>query len=173
MALRELNIPNAAHFEAELALQHEPKLVKQLVVRARLLRFALRGLNARQAAQLIGEPYQTVRAIYADPTFKREVQQRINGAFEGVDSQFVAEQKTVTDAIKDKAGAAFNYLCELLEDPNAHPGYRMRAAQDILDRNEDTQAGSTITKRIDPAQLALAARTAQEMDDVIPIRKKA
>lgn len=63
----------------------------------------------------------------------------------------------------------------MLDDPSTHPGYRVRIAQDILDRNDETQAGSTLTRRNwDPEQLRHAAEVAAEMDNkVLEFRKRA
>lgn len=142
----------------------EPRLVQQIALRGLLLRFAMRGLNASEASEAAKVPYQTVRTIYADPEFKHEVRRRIDSAFGDADDEFFANKLTLAERIRDKGNDAFRVLCEMLDDPATHPGYRMRIAQDILDRNEQTQAGFTTRRLIDTDQLRLAAQTAIEME---------
>jgi len=144
------------------------------ILRARALRLALRGLNATRAAAVLGCHPTTARKIYADPAFQKQVRLRVDSVFTDIDASFKTAEDTLHERIQSKARAAFEVLAGMLDDPGTHPGYRMRIAQDLLDRNEETQAGRTLTtRRLDPEQLHVAAATAREMDNVIPLRKKA
>lgn len=170
----KLNIPdNDAALAAELC--GEPRLVRQVARRAWLLRLAMRGLNAKEAAAIVGCSPAVVRDMYRDDNFKAEVKRRINVALDTGDEKFVAAQLTLAEKIRRKGDKAFEILCTLLEDPDVHPATRVRIAQDLLNRNEETQAGFQVTKKtFDTEKLRHAALVAAEMDGrVIPIRKEA
>jgi hypothetical protein len=144
------------------------------VLRARALRLALRQVSARKAAPLLGISYDTARAIYRDPAFQSEVRRRLDCVFEDVDAQFARKTLTLNEKITEKSDAAFQVLCEMLENEATLPGHRIRIAQDILDRNSETQAGHTIRHTtLDIEKLRAAGNAAREMDKVIPIRKEA
>lgn len=151
-----------------------PQHLPREVLRARALRLALKQISARKAAPILGIAYETARKIYADPSFQADVRKRIDLAFEDVDTAFVESHKTLHEKIAEKGDRAFQELVNLLEDSNTLPGHRIKIAQDILDRNEETQAGKTIRHTtLDVDKLRNAALAAREMDNVIPIRKKA
>ncbi len=139
--------------------------------RAKLLRLAAQGINARQASGIINVPYATVLSEYADPEFKVQLHALMEQAFSDVDGKFGAFNLTLHDRIRLKSEEAFQTLCELMDDDTNHPAIRARIAQDMLDRNPESQAGSVIRhERIEADQLALAARAAEEMNNVLPFR---
>lgn len=146
-------------------------LVRQAVRRVQLLRLALKGLNAKQAAQVVGCSHQTALQIYADPEFRRACLSKLEGAFAGIDDTFARSHLSLHERLAEKSTAAFEVLCTMLDSESTHPSLRVKIAQDFLDRNPETQAGYTVqSKKWDPQQLAEAARVAREMDDrVIPI----
>lgn len=152
----------------------QPKLLKQSVVRAKLVRLAQRGLNASQAARHVPYSQQVVQTIYRDPTFRREVLGRVEEALGNVDESFHIEEETLHSRLKSSADEAFRVLYDMLTDKETHPGYRMKIAQDILDRNDETMAGhQVVRKTFDVEQLKQAARTAREMDDTLPMKRRA
>lgn len=156
-----------------LRQQVQPQALPKEVMRARLLRLALRGQNARQAAQACGYAYDTVRRIYADPAFQADFRKRVDLAFEDVDTEFIQSQKSLADKVSEKANTAFTVLCELLESEQTLAGHKIKIAQDILDRTAETATFSPRTTALDADKLRAAALAARDMDNVIPIRKKA
>lgn len=170
--LREVDL---SELEGEsLREQCIPQHLPKEVLRARALRLALQQISARKAAPLLGISYETARRIYADPSFQADVRRRIDLAFEDVDAAYAERNKTLHEKIAEKGERAFQELIQLMEDPNTLPGHRIKIAQDILDRNEDTQAGKIIKHtNLDIERLRMAGLAAREMDNVIPIRKKA
>lgn len=152
--------------------QVQPQHLPREVLRARALRLALKQVSARKAAPILGINYETARKIYADPSFQAEVRKRIDVAFEDVDTAFITGHKTLHEKIAEKGNAAFEALCQMLDDQGTLPGHRIKIAQDILDRNEATQAGKTVRHtNLDVDKLRVAANAAREMDNVIPFKK--
>lgn len=149
------------------------KRLPQSTRRMKLLRLAALGLNAKRAAEILGIDVQTVRREYRDPEFKKLALMRLEEAFEGVDEKFEGELLSLHDQIQIKGQEAFDTLCHLLGDKDAPSAVRARIAMDILDRNPNTQAGSIVRHGtlIDADQLSKAARVAEEMNGVIPIKK--
>jgi hypothetical protein len=95
-------------------------------------------------------------------------------AFVDVDSKLLSKDLSLHERLERKALEAFEVLAGMLDDANTHPGYRMRIAQDFLDRNPETQGGSTVRYgRLDPSQLREAASAARDMDNVVPIKRPA
>lgn len=141
--------------------------------RARLLRLAANGVNAKRAAELIGVGHQTVLKEYQDPEFRRQVVRLVESAFEDVDSNFEQMQLSLHDRIRLKSEEAFQTLCELMDSKDTHEAVRMKIAQDILDRNPETQAGHTVTHNsiAEVEELRRAAVAAREMDKIVPIKK--
>lgn len=164
---------HAAGLAAESAASAEPGLLRAQVLRAQLLRLATRGLNAREAAQIVGYAHHTVQKYYREPDFQATVRRRVEHALGDGDERVLEQRMTLADRLRQKSETAFTVLCEMLDDPATHPGYRMKIAQDFLDRNEETQGGSIVTRRtVDPEQLRHAAQVAAEMDsNVVPIKK--
>lgn len=144
------------------------RLIHTASRRAQLLRLAARGINAKDAALMVGVNPQTARGIYADPRFRQDVQKLIDNAFEGVDSNWARKKKTMHERLEEVADRSFEILETMLEDAATPKPLRTRIAQDFLDRNPETQAGfKTQTTIIDANMLTLAARTAKEMDKAV------
>lgn len=151
-------------------------LLKGVVLRQQLARLAMKGLDATKAARVVGCHPATSRAVYRDPTFRREVYSKVEGAFTDVDKAFVEDKKSLHQRLAEEAESAFTELVTMLHDASTLPSIKVRIAQDFLDRNPETQAGHTITK-LSPAlqseQLSAAAASAREMDSkVIPMRRQ-
>ncbi len=162
------------NFEASL-LDPETRHVtmRGMVTRQQLLRLAMKGLNAARAARAAGLNPYTVRAIYRDPAFRKEVYGRVNGAFEEVDQAFRETKKSLHECLAEEAERAFETLRDMLADQGTMPSLKVKIAQDFLDRNPETQAGHTVMRlgvAMQGEDLAHAARIAREMDSgVIPL----
>lgn len=150
------------------------RLMTQAVRRASLLRLALRGVNATKAAEVVGCSVATARAVYADPTFRASAIGRLDEAFADIDQGLATKKATLIERMSAKADEAFDMLCDIMDDPNTRVPYKIKIAQDFLDRNPETQAGHIVRTGplADPEKLSQAARVAKEMDGVILFPKK-
>jgi hypothetical protein len=156
------------NFEA-LLLDPETRHVtmRGMVTRQMLLRLAMKGLNATKAARAAGLNPYTVRAIYRDPNFRKEVYGRVDGAFDEVDKAFHETKKSLHECLAEEAEHAFETLRDMLADQQTMPSLKVKIAQDFLDRNPETQPGHTVTRfsmQMQSEELAHAARIAKEMD---------
>lgn len=151
--------------------QEGPRLLTTVVLRAQLLRLALKGLNATEAAKIVGCHEATARVHYRDPSFRDEVRAKVDQAFMDVDEAYTSKQKGIHERLNDQALRSFEDLIGMLENPDLHPSIRMRINQDILNRVEDAQPMHKVNTTVDAAALQRAASTAREMDKVIPFRK--
>lgn len=150
----------------------EPRLMTTIVLRAQLLRFAMRGLNATEAAKLAKCHPQTARMHYADKSFRQEVRAQLERAFDGVDDSFIEQKKTLHEMLEERAEKSFVDLVQMLQDPDLHPSIRMRINQDFLNRHADTAQVAKAQITFDPQALMRAGKTAKEMDSkIIPMRK--
>lgn len=132
----------------------------------------MRGYTAKKAAESLGIPYAAVLQEYKDREFRALAYGRLELAFSEIDGNFTEEKLSLHEKLASKANDAFKVLCELLDDEAVHPGVRVKIAQDMLDRNPDTQAGHTVRhERFDPEQLKRAAMVASEMDNVIEMKR--
>lgn len=165
--------------EAVERVEFEPqarKLLRSEIVRAQLLRMALRGLTAKQSSEALGCSYWLARQAYSEPEFRRKVLSKVEGALAYADELFTKQNKTLHERIAEKSEKAFEVLCELLESPSVHPSIRMRVGQDLLDRTPDVSKQTTVEHKhaFSAEQLVLAAKTAEEMSSkVISIKKVA
>jgi hypothetical protein len=141
------------------------RLLTQAVRRAQLARLAIRGVNAKRAAEILGCSHAVVREVYSDPSFRRGVVGRVDDAFADTDEAFAAKKRTLVERVEEKAEVAFEILCAMLEDDKTTPGHRIRIAQDLLDRHAETAPINRQHFKIDPLELSRAARVAQEMDN--------
>jgi|SRR5580658_1309347 hypothetical protein len=151
-------------------LEHRPQRISR---RLELLRLAMRGYSAKQAAESLEIPYSAALQEYRDREFRALAFGRLEHAFAEIDGNFEEEKKSLHERLAEKSNDAFRVLCELLEDEEVHPGVRVKIAQDMLDRNPDTMAGSVVRhEKFDPQQLMRAAQAASEMDNVIQLKRK-
>lgn len=157
----------------ELVDQAGGRLMTQAVRRAQLLRLAMRGVTANKAAEILGCSAATARVVYSDPMFRAHCLGQLEEAFADIDTAYAEKKATMVERMGAKAEDAFNALCEMLDDPNTKVPYKIKIAQDFLDRNPETQAGHIVRTGplADSDKLAQAARVAREMDNVIPIKK--
>lgn len=141
--------------------------------RSKLLRLAVQSVNAKRASELLGIGYQTVLAEYKDPSFRRQAHEMVESAFEGVDASLSNVQLSLHDRIRLKSEEAFDVLCNILDDEAENPALRAKIAVELLDRNPESQAGTTVRHGalVEATDLARAARAAEEMNKVLPIRK--
>lgn len=156
----------------------ETRLLRTSVTRIQLQRLAMRGLHASEAAKLLGISSATARSHYSDPDFRRAVLSKVDGAFIGTDAEFIERARTLTERLEEQATKSFQALQEMLE-PDTNKGreisdnLKYRIHTGFLDRHSET---ATITKAkvtVDPILLAVAARAAIEMDNVVTIKKSA
>lgn len=173
----EVELP-ASLAEALAAEEFRPlarRLLKSEILRAQLLRSALRGLTAKQSSEALGCSYWMARQCYAEPHFRRTVLSKVEGALAYADELYNKQTKSLHERIAEKSEKAFEVLCDLLENPSTHPSIRMRIGQDLMDRTPDLSKSTTVEHKhaFSAEQLVLAARTAEEMHkpNVISIRK--
>jgi hypothetical protein len=172
--MRVIEIPDAI-LEKVNAPEAGGKLMTQAVRRAQLLRLALRGVNAKKAAEVIGCSHATARAVYADPEFRKGCLGRLDDAFADIDASFATRKRSLIERMEEKAEVAFETLVGLLEAHDTKDVYKIKIAQDFLDRNPTTQAGHVVRTGplADPDKLSQAARVAREMDNVLIMEKRA
>ena len=156
-------------------LEFRDRLLKTSVTKTQLLRLAMKGLNATQAAKVVGCSAETARGHYADPEFRRAVLSRVEQAFEGIDQAFIERRKDLHELLEEQAYRSCEELMQLVEDPQLHPSLKVKIHQDFLNRHEDTKPLSGKSFKFDAGELRHASRVAQEMDKVIPMpmRKQA
>lgn len=154
--------------QVEVATPSQGQL-RQAVRRAHLLRLAMKGLNATEAAQVVGCAPETARAVYSDVEFRKAVLGGMERVFEGIDSEFVRRKASLHEMLEEQAYSSFTALQELLQE-DIHPGLKVKIHQDFMDRCPETQSQRTATLKFDPEQLALAARAAREMDAAIDVK---
>lgn len=148
----------------------EDKLLANAVMRLKLKRLAMRGVPPREAAKIVDYHEQTVRAIYRDPEFRKEVLMAVDGAFEEVDETFKVQAKTLTEALEEQAFESFNALVDMVRNDNLTANQRIKIHQDFLNRVEVSGHKNTnILKRGEDEvsradTLARAAQAAREMD---------
>ena len=153
------------------------QLLRSAVLRAKLLRCSMRGMNATQAAKIVGCSVATACAIYRESSFRRQTMGMVEGALSPGDQLYQERTKTVQERIQDATDTAFDLLMEVLADPTEDKRLRVKVAEGLLDRNPDTakQSQSTTTEihRFSVEELALAARAADELDrhSILPIRR--
>jgi hypothetical protein len=144
-------------------------LLTSAVVRAQLLRLALKQIPAAHAAKICGVCVATAQAVYRDPEFRREVLRKVESAFGDVDAAFAAKRKGLHEMLEEQAYESCQDLIDMLQNPDLHPSLRVKINQDFLNRHEES---STIQRgfKMDPSDLRHAAKVAQEMDNVIPFK---
>lgn len=148
----------------------DARLLSSAVTRSQLMRLAQKGLNASEAAKIVGCSPQTARLHYA--AFRREVLERVESVFADVDAAYAGKRKLLHELLEDQAYKSFTDLLTMLDAPNLHPALRVKINQDFLDRVEDTQKMHKVnTGGLTADALASAAKTAREMDNVIEMKK--
>lgn len=148
-----------------------PRLLTTVVLRAQLLRLALKGLNASEAAKIVGCHEATARTHYRDASFRQEVRAKVDQAFFDVDEAFTDKQRGIHELLNDQAVKSFEDLMSMLQDPDLHPSIRMRINQDVLNRVAEAAPTHKNITTVSPEQLQRAAKVAKEMDNVVPFRK--
>lgn len=154
-------------------LELKDRLLKTSVTKMQLIRLAMKGLNATEAAKVVGIHEQTARSHYADPEFRRAVLSKVDAAFAGVDAAFTEKRKTLHELLEEQAYKSCINLMAMLENDELHPSLKVKINQDFLNRVEDTAQFSRQAMKMDPADLQHAAKVAAEMDKVVEIRRKA
>lgn len=145
------------------------RLLRSAVLRANLLRLACRGMTAKEAAERLKISVETARYIYRDRQFRTDVLRQVDKAFEDVDSTFKSKKKDLHERISEQAERSFDDLCQMLDNPDLQPSIRMRINQDFLNRSHDTAQVQARSTKLNPEELARAAETARQMDNVISI----
>ena len=147
---------------------YEDKTLINAVVRTRLKRLAMRGMNATQAAEEVGWSPQTVRNVYRDPSFRQEVLGSLEGVFSEVDTIFKDTQMSMNEKMELRACEAFDLMWELMKSEDTSTNQKIKIATDFLDRSDITnKRHTTINKNAEvltAEALARASTAAQEMD---------
>lgn len=133
----------------------------------------MRGLNAKDASKALGVGVEMARRHYSDPDFQREVMNRVNGAFDGVDQRYGEEKEGMHERLAKAAERSFDILSDMLEKDETTDSMKARIAMNFMDRNPETQAGHTVRSgELSPETLSRAAKTARDMDNVVEMKKK-
>lgn len=143
--------------------------VQQAVQRLKLRRLAAKGVNAKQAAEGLGLHMNTVRSVYRDPQFKQEVMAAVNGAFEDIDDEIVARQRSLEEEMEALAWDAFSILKDKLTSGDAKltDYQRAKLAEGVLDRMQATAKYSKniqVGTKLEADDLVRASQTAREME---------
>lgn len=154
---------------SELSEKH--RLLRVVVTRQQLLRLAQKGLTAADSAKIVGISAATARDYYSEPAFRRDVLEAVEKAFGDVDAAYASKRKTLHELLETQAYESFSQLVGMLEEDDLHPALRMKINQDFLDRHQDTAQISKAKFIFDAKDLKRAAKVAQEMDNVIPMRR--
>jgi hypothetical protein len=148
------------------------RLLTTSVTKAQLLRLAMKGLNATEASKIVGCSAETARSHYANPEFRRAVLGKVEAAFEGIDKAFEDRRKGLHEMLEEQALKSCEDLIELVQDPNLHPSLKVKIHQDFLNRVEDSAQQTKHSYKMDATDLRHAAKVAQEMDNVLPFKRK-
>lgn len=145
------------------------RALRDSVVRVHLLRMAMRGMKAKDAALAVGCGEVVARRHYADREFQREVHRRISKAFSESDTTFLYERKNLSDLIEGQAYSSFHELVKMLDGEFGalRPETRMKIHQDFLNRTTDSRQQAGVIHTWDPDALRVAAKTAAEMDTAL------
>ncbi len=168
--------------EAVLAVAEKEPLPRHLqykqmstaVRRQLLLRLAMKGLSAKDAAPLVGCSVACARMVYADPVFRRDVDKMVQGAFADIDSRFIEKKKTLHERLEEQAEESFSDLVNMLRDENLLPSLRVKINQDFLNRSQQTMAQTQVNHaKMTPEMLIRAASVAREIEgNVITINRE-
>jgi hypothetical protein len=171
-----------ATLAAEMQVVDDPftreKHLRRAILFTKLLRCAIRGMSAKEAAKYVGCWRGVAQEIYRDPSFRAQVRERVESSMASGDAEFMQREQTLQDKIAAASNKAFDVLQEMLEDTQQDPRLRVRVAEGFLDRNPEaarkTESKSTHTHNFSVEQLMNAARTADELyaHNVLPIPKK-
>lgn len=154
---------------SSLTSEDRQRLLRSAVLRVQLVRLAMKGLPASQAAAHLGISPATARIYYQEASFRQEVLGKVEGAFADVDVSFVTKRKTLHERLDEQAEASFDGLLELLQNKAVHPNVKVRIHQDFLNRSEQSKPLTGNTLKMDPEWLARASSAAREMDNVIEL----
>jgi hypothetical protein len=152
-------------------LELKDRLLTTSVMRVQLLRLAMKGLNATQAAKVVGCHESTARAHYAQSDFRRAVLDKVEQAFEGIDQAFAEKKRSLHEMLEEQASRSCEELIQMLEGSDLHPSLRVKIHQDFLNRVEDSAPQARHSYKMEPADLSHAAKVAREMDQVLPLRR--
>lgn len=165
---------NTAAMATEMDMEGlDQRLLTSTVTRVQLVRYAMRGMNATEAAKLAGISEATARRHYADPEFRRLVVGRVDRAWVGSDASFNERTKSLAEKIEEQAAKSFDSLVQML-DPDTNGGVgisdnlKFRIHTTFLDRHSETAQISKGQFKIDPLQMMHAAGVAAEMDTPLP-----
>jgi hypothetical protein len=149
-------------------------LLKSAVRRTQLLRLAMRGMDAKQAALAVGCSHAHALQVYREPEFRRQALAKVESAFASIDASFAAHKLSLHEQIEEQAERSFLNLVELLNQ-DIHPSLKVKIHQDFLNRCEESQPQHKVNMghKFSPEELQRAALTAREMDaNVTPITKR-
>lgn len=152
----------------------ETRLLTGVVLRAKALRLAMRGVTAAKAAELLGVSPAHMREIYRDPEFRKAVMARLQGAFEETDETFEEKTKTLHEMLEEQAVQSFQELVSIARDMTSSNALKARIHMDLLNRVPESAQrkvnidGGVLTS----SMLQQAAKAAREMDNVLPMPSK-
>jgi len=133
-----------------------------------LLRLLQAGNRTRKCAEILGLGVNTVRTYIRCPEFQAMLHASSEKLWARVDEEIRQSKLATTLRIEEMSEKALEKLEQLMDSEDESIVFR--ASSDILDRNTNTSKHhkEEINKNIvivDPAQLALAAATAREMEE--------
>lgn len=167
----------AANPSAALPLfsaEERNELLRIEVTKSQLLRLAMKGLNATEAAKVLDLHPSTVRGYYREPAFRTAVLKKVEGVFEDIDVAYLNKRKSLHEMLEEQAYRSCQDLIAMLDDEETplHPSLKVKIHQDFMNRVEDSKQLTGVMK-VEPKDLQHAARVAQEMDGVIEMKKRA
>ena len=162
--------------EEQLTKSHavETRLITTSVLRIQLMRLAMKGMTATDAAKALGCCSKTALMHYKSKEFRQAVFNKVEHAFEDIDQTFVEQKKTLHEKLEEQAARSFEDLVNMLGDEKLPSAHRIKINQDFLNRSEQTQPMHKVTTGgVDADVLMRAAQVASEMEagNVVPIKK--
>lgn len=152
----------------------QSRLLKTEIAKLQILRLAMEGKTATEAAKVMGLSAETVRGYYRDPEFRLAARKKVEAAFADVDGAFRERRKTLHEMLEEQAYRSCEDLIEMLNSDDAPllPSLKVKIHQDFMNRVNDSKPLSGAVMKLDPAELRHAANVAAEMDNVISIKRK-
>jgi hypothetical protein len=150
--------------------RYQGKNVTETVIKVRkdeLLRDLLSGFTTKECAEKLRLTPFTIRNYIRNEEFQKELKLLSFQVWKRVDEELGTARVNSVQKLSSLSERALERLEELLESDDER--VVLRAVDSVLDRNADTSKhhkveNTDIVIKVDPAQLALAAQAAQEIE---------